>query len=298
MKSFVFLILIFNMSCASNKNNNGADDITGSKDEIKDLPIDNKDFKVKKPKTYIKSADYYEKRNGLLESETQFRVIDDNSKKDIITEIVKDCYYGKFEEAFALQKENYQEYLENPGFWNQIGTCHYLQGSYRKALLYYNRSREIDKNYTPAINNMGVLFQAQGKDSKAIEMFKQAIDSSPMSKTPKFNLGSLYLKYGLVDKSEVIINSLLKASPNDIGALNLYAHLQGFKGNWNESLKYFEKLLNQKGVSHHSTISAALVYIKNGKKNKAEDLLQSLDVDSLGEDQNYYNKVSTLVESL
>ena len=143
-----------------------------------------------------------------------------------MTEIVKLCYAKNFEEAFKLQKMYYQQYMNHPGFWNQIGTCHLLKKNFRKSLLYYNRAREVEASYPPALNNMGVMFMMQKKPSKALEMFKNSISSSPLAKTPKFNLAQLYLEYGLFDKARPMVMALLNQSPEDKDVIRMSDYLK------------------------------------------------------------------------
>jgi len=77
---------------------------------------------------------------------------------DVISQVAGLCYQRRFNDSLSVFRKNYEKYNLNPSFWNQMGTCHLLQGNYRKALLFYNKSRDLKKDYAPPVNNIGVLY--------------------------------------------------------------------------------------------------------------------------------------------
>ena len=86
--------------------------------------------------------------------------------------------------------------------------------------MFYNKSRDLDAKYIPPVNNLGVVYQKQGKFQKALAAFKLASDLNNFSITPTYNLAQLYLQFGNVGKSLPVFQALYKKSPNDISARN------------------------------------------------------------------------------
>lgn len=110
------------------------------------------------------------------------------------------CYQGKYEEALKIADEQYSKYKNNTSYWNQLGTCYFLKSDYAKAILFYNKSRDLDSKYIPPVNNLGVVYQRQGKFQKALAAFKLASDLNTFAVTPTYNLAQLYLRFGTVGK--------------------------------------------------------------------------------------------------
>jgi len=134
---------------------------------------------------------------------------------DPLVKINVKCYQGKFEDAFKIVDAEYEKFKNNTSYWNQIGTCYFLKLDYAKAILFYNKSRDLDSKFIPPVNNLGVVYQKQGKFQKALAAFKLASDLNNFSVTPTYNLAQLYLKFGTVGKALPIFQGLYKKSPND-----------------------------------------------------------------------------------
>jgi predicted Zn-dependent protease len=135
---------------------------------------------------------------------------------DVLTKMNIKCYQNKFDEALKMADDLYNQYKNNTSYWNQLGTCFYLKDDYAKAILFYNKSRDLDNKFVPPVNNLGVVYVKQGKYQKALAAFKKASDMSTFSVTPNYNLAELYLHFGTVGKALPIFQGLQKKSPQDI----------------------------------------------------------------------------------
>jgi tetratricopeptide (TPR) repeat protein len=161
---------------------------------------------------------------------------------DVLTKINVKCYQSKFDEAFKMADDQYVKFKNNTSYWNQLGTCYFLKLDYAKAILFYNKSRDLDKKFVPPVNNLGVVYQKQGKFQKALAAFKMAADLNTFSVTPTYNLAHLYLRFGTVGKALPIFQGLQKRSPKDtdVGAALASAFL--IKGDYQSAVDIYGKL--------------------------------------------------------
>lgn len=139
-----------------------------------------------------------------------------NKTDDVLTKMNIKCYQNKFDEALKIADDIYGQYKNNTSYWNQLGTCYYLKADFAKAILFYNKSRDLDAKFVPPVNNLGVVYSKLGKFQKALAAFKKASEMSAFSVTPTYNLAQLYLRFGTVGKALPIFQGLQKKSPKDI----------------------------------------------------------------------------------
>lgn len=149
------------------------------------------------------------------------------------------CYQNKFEEAFKIADEVYAQYKNNTSYWNQVGTCYYLKSDFAKAILFYNKSRDLDSKFVPPVNNLGVVYSKLGKFQKALSAFKKAGDMSTFSVTPTYNLAQLYLRFGTVGKAIPVYQGLQKKSPKDIEVNSALASALLLKGDFANAIEVY-----------------------------------------------------------
>lgn len=281
-KTLIFLLLV---GCATG----------GKKKEVALEDLTNEDFKKPAQARYEEDKDYFKKveikNAGALKDESLYRLEDfDGSVEstDVITRLVRKCYEGDFEEAFSMVSDEHDRYRDNPSFWNQVGTCYLLKGSKRKALLFYNKALEFRPSFSPALNNIGVMYRKDGEDQKAEVAFTRAIQSSNFAKTPRFNLAQLYLDYGLYRDALSHLKVLENSKDVDVYAGLGSAYLMG--GEYKRAAAYFDKIDPDFLERPYIGINAALAFFKAGKKEKAKDTLDDIDKDSLGPFKQYYEE--------
>lgn len=152
------------------------------------------------------------------------------------------CYQGKFDEALKIADDLYSKYKSNTSYWNQLGTCFYLKSDFAKAILFYNKSRDLDSKFVPPVNNLGVVYQKQGKYQKALSAFKMASEMNSFTVTPTFNLAQLYLRFGTVGKALPIFQGLLKRSPDDVEVASALASSHLIKGDYETAISLYAKM--------------------------------------------------------
>ncbi len=297
MNYVAFLLLTASCSSLSDRSNSG---------ERLDN-IENSDFLPGKEVIFKEELDKFQASDEMnlladsLVDESIYRIPEVDLKilvneEDPLSEIASLCYQKKNKRAELVMNKIYKRYQNHPGYWNQVGTCYFLEGHLRKALLYYNKSRSLSKKYAPPINNLGVIYQRQGFEQKALLAFKKARGLNSFSLTPVFNLAQMYLKYGFSKRARSLFLTLFRKSPQDVDVLNGLATSYLLDHNIFKSVEFFSKIPSRfrKHAGIALNYAIALKYI--GRPKDAKQLIENLSVKDLGSYAKYYQKVITFVE--
>ena len=297
MNWIVYLLLVLSMySCASSQKDDNLDFEFDS--------ISNEDFKVIEEVPYREHEDVFEEveiNDDSLVKESMARVpepkliVVENKVSNVISKGISLCYRKQFEMAFEIFDKTYFEFKNHPSYWNQIGTCYFLKGETKKAFLYYNKARDLNPNYVPAINNHGVIYQQEGDHYKALKVYEKASKLNSFVLTPLFNIGQLYLRYGFAEKAKDIFKSLLNKNPSDVDALNGIAMSYFLLGNVSTAVVYWQKISSESREEPYIGLNYAVALKMSGKKQEAVSVFDKVNDNKLGQLANYYKKVKNYI---
>ena len=277
------------------------------KRSIKVENVTNEDFKKPKVLAAKDIPDYYPENiaaaSPALQDETLDRYSADELKKlaestDPLLEISLLCSKRDFEKSFAVASKIFNEYQKVPGYWNVVANCHLNQGSYRKALLFYNKALEINSGYGPALNNIGVMYSRQGLDQKALIAFERANKQAKFSKTPKYNLARVYLAYGLVDLALPLFQALHSNSLQDADLLNAMGTCYFLISDYQRAWTYFQKIPADLWENAEYGLNIAVTLSKISKKAEGLKVLKNTQEPKNGKLRNYYAAVEKQLGAL
>ena len=303
ISTLIFLIIL--ASCSSNTTNRKYASDEQLKLEDNYNWVDSLDFDKKAETKYKADSDEFntkksdEQANVLVKesiSTLPAPRLDEQLKdsEDPLSKIVIKCYQNKYDEAFQIVDQIYSQFKNNTSYWNQVGTCYYLKGDYSKAVLFYNKSRDLDSKFAPPVNNLGVVYQKQGRYQKALSAFKKASELNSFSITPSFNLARLYLQFGIITKAEPIITGLGKRNSNDPQVMNALATVNLIKNNYSEAINIYSALPKDFLARPEVALNYGLA-LKFAKKNdEAKTAISNLSEIS-GELKTYASKVETFI---
>lgn len=277
------------------------DNIASEKIDV--TKIKNEDFVKIKMVEYDFSTDRYqidEKDNTsciVSEGQTAFgkkQLTESAQSTDPLRRGVGYCYAGKTSSGLAILDSVYAQYQNHPTYWNQIGICFLLKKDYRKAILYFNKSLEFKDRYSPALNNLGVIYLHQGRDQKALVAFQKAVYRNK-GRTPLLNLANLYLKYSHASDALEIYQQLLKDSPLDHELLNGAATAHLFLKQYPSAISYYKRI--PKNLLERSSISInyALALHLSSDSKMAKEVFEKIDNRKVEKDKNYYNEVAKFI---
>lgn len=291
MKSLPIFLLLLLAACSSTdkgRNTSAPDKVTNSsfKKERALNPSEVKDFYVESTKSL----------SPALQDETLDRLTKDelsqvNTETDPLVEMSVLCARREFSKAFSIASKNFNSYQKVPQYWNLVANCHLNDGSYRKALLFYNKALEVKPNYVPSLNNIGVMYSRQGQDQKALVAFERANKQSKFSKTPRYNLAKLYLTYGLAESAQPLFMSLLNESPQDVDLLNAVASTYYLMSDYRTALSYYQRIPQSEWKRSEIGLNLAVTLKKTGKTKEAGQVFNLVSKPSRSELKNYYSVV-------
>lgn len=291
LSNLLSLILITSCSTTPEKKK-----ITSAKD------VKPEDFKAAKVIPYRASDDIYSnakgKKSDVSNSESLQRLFlydGDIELEGELGKIATLCYEKKFDQAFKLVKFYNKQYLKNPIFWNQVGTCYLLKGERRKALLFYNKSLSHKSNYAPALNNLGVMYFTEGDYSRALVAFEKAKESKTFSRTPRFNLANLKLNFGLYEGAIEELKVLHNLSSTDVDVNNMLGTAYLMSNNPKEARRYFIRIPDSEKEHAKFGINAALAEYNLGNKEAAEDIFEDINEKNLGAWKEYYEEIKKVI---
>lgn len=292
MKIIISSLLILLVSCSS----------SDKKKTTTDIEVSNADFKKEAPLKNSEVKDFYvgnqKTINPALSDETIDRLTVGEMKEvnvsgDPLLQIAILCGTNKAEEGLGVASRYFNRYQKVAQYWNLIGNCHLKQGSRRKALLFYNKTLEIDANYVPALNNIGVMYLQQGEFQKALVAFERANKKSKFAKTPRYNLAKLYLMYGLADSALPLFQSLLSLAPQDVDLLNAVASAHFLLGNYDKALGYYQQIPKDMLERPEIGLNYAMTLSRSGNKRDALNVFEAVKQPRSGELKGYYSVVKS-----
>jgi tetratricopeptide (TPR) repeat protein len=298
MKFLTSAILLVLFGCAS------APDPKPKIPEAKSVP--NEAFKKEKQLKTEEVLDYYTGTAKALSPALQDETLDRYSD-DELTQFVEDadpllelsllCREGDFDGAFKRASQVFNRYQKVAMYWNLIANCHLNSGSYRKALLFYNKALEIQPNYVPALNNVGVMYSRQGQHQKALVAFERAYNQSRFSKTPRYNLAKLYLTYGLAQQALPIFQGLLNSAPADVDLLNAVGTSHLMLSDYQSAMSYYQRIPAKLWSRAEIGLNIALTMKKLNKPEDARKTFLAVRSPDTNDLKRYYASVGKILGS-
>lgn len=303
----IILFLIFLTACTNIPSKNyrkNANDENAKLEESYGW-VDQLSFDKKDEKKYALDKDQFnlsnEEASHSLVKESliglSFSRLEDLASKtdDFIARMSVKCYQGKFEESLKIADDIYTQYKNNTSYWNQLGTCYYLQSDFAKAILFYNKSRDLDSTFFPPINNLGVVYIKQGKFQKALAAFRKATEVSAFSSTPNYNLAYLYLRFGSIGKAMPILLGLQKKSPQDIEVNSALATANILKGDYVAAINMYGTFDKETLTRPSIGLNYAVALKFSNRNTDAESAFDNVIVGNSLELKQYAQKVDKFI---
>jgi tetratricopeptide (TPR) repeat protein len=123
------------------------------------------------------------------------------------------------------------------------------EGNYEKAIADYERIIEMEPNFAPAYNALGLAMKVRGEaNDDVIFYFKKAIELDPNFLPSYDNLGKLYYSNGNIDAAEENFKKGLALDPENESLILSLGWIDLLGRNDAESAnKHFTKIINKSG---------------------------------------------------
>lgn len=126
---------------------------------------------------------------------------------------------------------------------------------------------------------IGIIYMNMGNLKNALDYGREAEKYLPENLSPEdaqalFNIGTIYLSWGMLDKGKEYLERTIEINPHETGALvNLGAYYLK-NGDFKNALDYLEKAKEKGNTSPHLWYNLGVAYFKTGKKDLAEEFLR------------------------
>jgi len=174
------------------------------------------------------------------------------------------------------QKEYYdlliRKFPEDKRVQLDMGSYYYGINDFAKALTYFKKSAELDKNYAPAYNMIGYCQSSLNNYPEAEKAFQSYIKLSANSPNGYDSYAELLLKMGKYDESIVQYKKALEYDPKFSFSLRGLGNNYIFKGDYSTARKNYQEFYD-KSPAFSDKLSAlywiACSYVHEGKVSDA-----------------------------
>ncbi len=125
-------------------------------------------------------------------------------------------YYSK---KIKAEPYNYINYFER-------GTANLKLGSYACALDDFNKTIELNSEYSDAYVNRAIAYYTLGDSKNALNDCNMSIKLNPASAIPYYNRSIILYNLGEFDSAVADCKAALELNPRDQDALSFYGRLQ------------------------------------------------------------------------
>lgn len=270
-------------------------------------PIEDKYANVKFEKVQEKKLDgtfsYSDKATNsrkFLEDVSASRVYqnfdEDDFEKDPISNIAYSCYKNNRKKFEVLVRKHSRSYEKHPGFWNQVGICYLLFKQERKALLFFNKSTNIDNSFLPAQVNVYYYYLLRGELQRSIVVLERLLKKYPNNKVVKFNLATLLLDNHINLNAKNMFESLLELDADDPDLNGAIGTAYYFLGDYSLAGQYFSKISDDNLKDPLWGINYARVLLKLKQNEKAKNYFYKVNQEDSKYDA-YFKATKPLVDN-
>lgn len=200
----------------------------------------------------------------VLASESLDRSVHDSEPKTtrgkMLLRAGRLCVQGKAQEGLKIIREQARRKGDfKADAWTALGNCYFRQGKTKLAELHYYKALGKDDSYIPAHNNLAVSLIAQGKRAEGFAKLKKVVRMQGRARTPRWNLGRLYLRSYLFGQAENHLSRLASSNSADpdlnMGLAAIYHRM----GRFDKALELYEKAEAHKAEEPGQLINFALL---------------------------------------
>jgi tetratricopeptide (TPR) repeat protein len=153
----------------------------------------------------------------------------------------------------------------------------FYDGRYEQAINDYEKIIELEPNFAPAYNALGLALKVQGAGTEeAAYYFKKAIELDPKFVSSYDNLGKLYYSEGDMDQAESYFTKGLEIDPaNESMLLSMgWVNLLG-RGSADKAMKYF-RTVTKNNESAMGYFGQGICLMANEKRMEVMDIVTKL----------------------
>jgi predicted O-linked N-acetylglucosamine transferase (SPINDLY family) len=181
-----------------------------------------------------------------------------------INEIISLIKLGDLINAEKNAQNIYKENLDNFEITNLIGTINLIKKNFNKAIIYFEKAKNLNPNHHSIYNNLGLVYKELKNYKEAVSNFEYALKLNKKYAGAYNNLGLTFKDQFNFQKAFENFNLAISCNPKFVEAYNNLGILIMDKLNFNTSIDYFSKAIeiNNKYVDALRNRALAYTFIK------------------------------------
>ena len=176
----------------------------------------------------------------------------------------------------ALSKESKIDKDEMKTVFHNVGNIYQHRNEDDKAHSCYVQALNIDPDYYPSMNNLGVLLAQKGRAEEAIQTWEKAIEINPRYPGTYINLGYYYLKNNALDEAIRLLTEAIKIDPRNAMAFKGLAGAYRRKGLFGRAFLTYRKALAIQPKDLSCLLYLSEIYQVRGMNSKKEKAMDRL----------------------
>jgi tetratricopeptide (TPR) repeat protein len=160
--------------------------------------------------------------------------------------------------ARKMYREAIESYEQAPQdsavVWNKMGIAYHQMLDLDAAMKRYRRAIRLDAKYPEAMNNLGTIYFAEKRYSRATGCYKRALKLAPASASIYSNLGTAYFAVKKYNEAWVAYNTAIRLDPEVFEHHSTYGVLLQ------------ERTVDERARFHYYL---AKIYAKQGQNDRA-----------------------------
>ena len=160
---------------------------------------------------------------------------------------------------------------ENPEIDMTLGLAYQSRGDLGKAEEYMRKAIRKKPDYAEAHNNLGFVLSLQGRSEEAIREYEKAV-ANVLYPTPEYayyNMGKEYVRLKDLGKAEVMYRRAIALNPSFVDAYRGLALVQAEKGQWEESARTLERLVEVAPSNPNGWLDLGRLYVRMDRPKRA-----------------------------
>ena len=183
---------------------------------------------------------------------------------------------GKIPEAmFMFQRSVDLDPNFSTGYYN-LGRAYFMQHYYDKAIIAYKKTIELDPQEHRAWNNLGWVYMAQKNYEDCEFHLKKSIEVKKNYPVAHLNLGLAYIVQKKLDDAEQILKKYIELKPEDSEGYRNLSSVYQQKGDLDAAIQTLKNFLERKPDDIVAKNNLAVLLLSKAKYKESVRLLKSI----------------------
>lgn len=117
------------------------------------------------------------------------------------------------------------------------------QGHVDEAIVWCRKALDLDRQYTPALNELAYCYIDKADYPRALEWLQRYADVAPGDANPVDSMAEVYFRMGDLDHAAAAYAQAVALKPDFYPSMSCAAYVQGVKGDLDQALQWIDRYL-------------------------------------------------------